>query len=169
MSDKYTREDVIIWPDDPRLKEALNKACYAADAPLEALLNANADIEQRTLVDINTRALMPFKTFYKGIHRYYSAIIIKKEADNNDKYTCADIIKATRKYVPFDLSDPEIKKSLYGRWIIAKTGNEECEINRFNAFEEHKGIWMVNGMSAEYLFNNYTFDDGKPCGMEVWE
>lgn len=79
MESKYTKDDVIIWPDDPRLKGALDKACYVGESPAEALYVANKAIGQCLLIDINAKALRPFKTSFEGIKGYYPVIIIKKE------------------------------------------------------------------------------------------
>lgn len=236
MSDKYTKEDVIICPYDSRLLGAVGKKAYFANSATECLGNALVDPSSDYLLEdivdaypyfvTEHGARFPFIILKKDENKMYYAErqckwikendiklgnkvrVIRETEDFEDGWSafgedekdelvgkvftiqeidehrgigclvCPKYLrffpyfilkKVTTKYVPFDLSDQEIKKSLRGRWIIAKNGNEECEINRFNAFEEHKGIWTVNGMSAEYLFNNYTFDDGKPCGMEVWE
>lgn len=82
--------------------------------------------------------------------------------------------KVKQKYVPFDLSNPEVRKSLRGRWIKNKNNNFELCITFFT----HQGyvgntipadVYMVSGIDADELFQYWVFEDGSPCGKRVEE
>lgn len=82
--------------------------------------------------------------------------------------------KVEQKYVPFDLRNPEVRKSLRGRWIKNKNNNFELCITFFT----HQGyvgntipadVYMVSGIDADELFQYWVFEDGSPCGKLVEE
>ena len=91
---------------------------------------------------------------------YYEYFILKKES--------------VKKYVPFDLSDSEVRKSLRGKWIKNKDNHFEICITDFS-HQGHVGntiradIYRANGMEADELLNYWMFDDGTPCGRLVEE
>lgn len=77
--------------------------------------------------------------------------------------------KVELRYVPFDLRNPEVRKSLRGRWIKNKNNNFELCITFFT----HQGyvgntipadVYMVSGIDADELFQYWVFEDGSPCG-----
>ena len=77
--------------------------------------------------------------------------------------------KVKQKYVPFDLRNPEVRKSLRGRWIKNKNNNFELCITFFT----HQGyvgntipadVYMVSGIDADELLQYWEFEDGTPCG-----
>ena len=115
----------------------------------------------RRLVDVNPFSMTPFKD------------------DRGDCY-CLFISekKPGKKYVPFDLSDPKVRKGLRGKVITT----EDTPFSRYvegviNCFElrdtKVDGVdcqcWFMNGISAEELMNNWKFEDGSPCGRLVEE
>lgn len=84
-------------------------------------------------------------------------------------------------FEPFNLSDPEVRKSLRGKWLKNKNSNdgEETMIIGFAhtldtqdrrwAFQEE---WYCelpyrSEVKVKDLFEKYTFLDGTPCGKEV--
>ena len=82
--------------------------------------------------------------------------------------------KVKQKYVPFDLRNPEVRKSLRGRWIKNKNNNFELCITFFT----HQGyvgntipadVYMVSGIDADELLQYWVFEDGTPCGKLVEE
>lgn len=82
--------------------------------------------------------------------------------------------KVELRYVPFDLRNPEVRKSLRGRWIKNKNNNFELCITFFT----HQGyvgntipadVYMVSGIDADELLQYWVFEDGTPCGEEVEE
>ena len=85
--DEYTRKDIILFADDPRVENAIGKKVYGADCPTILLILANdgnPDIWCETLVDINKDAnSRPFTTYADDTcntgYKHYDVIIIKKE------------------------------------------------------------------------------------------
>lgn len=80
--------------------------------------------------------------------------------------------KVKPRYVPFDLRNPEVRKSLRGRWIKNKNNNFELCITFFT----HQGyvgntipadVYMVSGIDADELLQYWVFEDGTPCGVVV--
>ena len=90
-----------------------------------------------------------------GYHVYQS-LIRKKEPE--------------KKYMPFDLSDPEVRKSLRGKWIKDGAGEEAC-ITGFKCDDEEDWIAEIpNGyIAATALASCWMFDDNSPCGKLVEE
>lgn len=80
-------------------------------------------------------------------------------------------------YEPYDLSDPKVRDSLRGRWIIYTKGDEYTteEVIIVGFGKQGKDYWKVitgtGEISATELLEYYIFDDGTPCGrlmnMEV--
>lgn len=80
-------------------------------------------------------------------------------------------------YEPYDLSDPAVRDSLRGRWIIYTKGDEYTteEVSIVGFGKQGKDYWKVitgtGEISATELLDYYIFDNGTPCGrlmnMEV--
>ena len=154
MSDKYTYADVIIDPDDPRV-EIKKGYYYYGCTPKEVLEKANSNGSSFMLSSIDKSDDEPFWITVVGTRA--TCIIRKKEPE--------------KKYVPFDLSDPEARKSLRGKWLIGNQGREEM-ITAFHTLED--GKWTADMSSfanatGDGLLRFYTFDDGTPCGRLVEE
>ncbi len=156
---EYTYKDVIIDPDDPRVE--IGKEYYGNSSPFEVLREANGSKDVAELEEVLNDRRGIFKTSYG----YYPCIIRKTEP--------------VKKYVPFDLSDPEVRKSLRGRTI--KTNNRpentryvELQISCFECIDEgaegnDSTHWLVNGFDEVELFDFWKFEDGSPCGKLVEE
>lgn len=70
-------------------------------------------------------------------------------------------------FEPFDLSNPEVRKNLRGKWIICNTGTgPEFVIDTYN-YQPDSNEWTARGALADSLLANYHFDDGTPVGKEV--
>ena len=152
MSEKYTYADVIIDPKDPRAK--IGERYYFGDTPKAALECARANGEGVLLEDIEIDLPKPFATC--DYEEAYPCIIRKKEPE--------------KKYMPFDLSDPEVRKSLRGKWIKDGAGEEAC-ITGFKCDDEEDWIAEIpNGYIAATAFAScWMFDDNSPCGKLVEE
>lgn len=149
---EYTYKDVIIDPEDPRVE--IGKEYYFGSNPSTLLwgMNSSNPWTADTLLKVNKDA--PSRDpFYNGLSSF-SCIIRKKEP--------------VKKYVPFDLSDPDVRKSLRGKWIRTKNNNEEKLIWWFwrNPFD---GKWVIDeDIATEELLSDWVFDsDGSPCGKLV--
>lgn len=77
------------------------------------------------------------------------------------------------RYEPYDLSDPAVRDSLRGRWIIYTKGDEYTteEVIIVGFGKQGKDYWKViigtGEITATELLENYAFDDGTPCGRRV--
>lgn len=154
MADKYTYADVIIDPNDPRVE--IGAKYYWADIAYDVLKSANKDGGTGILEKVLHNSDLPF--------------VIKTACD------CACLIRKKepeKKYVPFDLSDPEVRKALMGKTI--KANNRpfsrqyvEFTISCFELVDKGaEGVdsyWMVNGIKEDELFHDWTFLDGSICG-----
>ena len=150
---EYTYADVIIDPEDPRVE--IGKEYYFGDNPTSLLYGVQHNWPIRKLEDVSNQA-PSISPFYNG-SSFFACVIRKKEPE--------------KKYVPFDLSDPEARKSLRGKWLIGNQGREEM-ITAFHTLED--GKWTADMSSfanatGDGLLRFYTFDDGTPCGRLVEE
>ena len=74
--DKYSYEDIIINPEDPRLEGAIGKECYLSDCPKIALDYARNNSSIDRLKSINKESAAPFVGHDET---NWVVIIIKKE------------------------------------------------------------------------------------------
>lgn len=148
---EYTYTDVIIDPDDPRLE--IGGSYYRADYPKEVLYRANEDsIHIGTLECIEREDPMtPFVIKEGSILTNWACLIRKKVPE--------------KRYIPFDLSKPEVRDNLRNRWIREKGASkaEYC----IDSFILSYNQWTVMGVVADTLLGDYEFLDGTPCGEEV--
>ena len=147
---EYTYKDVIIDPEDPRVE--IGKEYYWADTAYDVLKMANKYGGADTLEKVSHDSDLPFVT---KTDCSCACLIRKKEPE--------------KKYVPFDLSAPEVRKSLRGVWLISKEGREEM-ITAFHTLEN--GKWTADmsnfaNATGDGLLRFYTFEDGTPCGKLV--
>lgn len=158
MSDKYTYADVIIDPNDPRVE--IGKEYYSSKNIPDALFKANEGDEMfcYKLLSVHDGAYGPF-WMDKDSPSSFDFLIRKKEPE--------------KKYVPFDLNDPEVRKALMGKTIKANNRSfsrqyVEFTISCFELVDEGaegvSGYWMVNGIKEDELFHDWTFLDGSICG-----
>ena len=178
---EYTRKDIIMDPNDPRLEGAIGKKVYSS-SDINLLLNrANNDEYEMTLTQVEDVDSEPFTvTDMDGDEIDADFIIIKKEEEP--------------KYVPFESADEFIdvyesmdfsvksgtveNKLLYygGIWLKDKETDAYCMVTE---------IWdtgivigdknMTIGATTAFnditewddILENYTFLDGSPCGKEV--
>lgn len=155
----YSYADVIIDPDDPRVE--IGAEYYMADYVTSVLNAANNCGRGDKLIGVRHGAKKPF--ICQGVA--WACLIRKKDH---------------KKYVPFDLSKPEVRDGLRGKWIkrshisLASNLCLETIIVDFEQVDEGaEGIdsiyWTANGINSHELFEDWTFLDGTPCGEEVSE
>lgn len=159
----YTREDVIIWPDDPRLKDAIGKECFFSDFLMDIVDYANNGGEASHLVKINLDDEdLSFFISDDELSLDYHFIIIKKEPQKH--------------YVPFDFSKKEDRDAVRGKWIryLGSTDEDLVEemIYRISYYYGRTSI-NENLCDDKELFERFVFadgpNDGKPVGKEVEE
>ncbi len=151
---KYTYKDIIIAPNDERLRGHRNQEFFYGNFPLTLLerVNSSANTQRaQKLEAIRTPADYPFKISGK----WFLCLILKKEPEV--------------KYIPFDLSKKEDRDFLRGKWVKLKSEKipDEFQLTSFNC--ECDGTWSYLLHSAEYLFEKCTFLDGSPVGKKEEE
>lgn len=168
MADKYTYADVIIDPNDPRVE--IGEEYYFGDFPALLLHNVMHGWSSLKLKEVDKNELKyPFR---HGDYKY--ACIIRKKIPE-------------KKYVPFDLDKPEVRKNLMGKTIVHNYGldgdgefREMMIIGFENKGDEDADDYSSNGdtkgtiawtatsaFHADELLKECTFIDGSPCGEEV--
>ena len=152
--EEYTYADVIIDPNDERVE--IGERYYMGDSPNIVLERANEakDFAINTLVKIDNEDWDPFL------------------GGNQGCYCCLIKPKAIRDgYVPYDLSNKEVRDKLRGQWIVRKGSDAERLITSFT--KDSYGSWSYDvgfgGGNNNELLANYTFLDGTPCGEKVEE
>ena len=157
---EYTYKDVIIDPEDPRVE--IGKKYYSGIVSNDVLNFANHNEELVKLIEVEPGTKYPFHIKSDGCDCWTCLLIRKKEPE--------------KKYVPFDLSDPEVRKGLRGKVITAKDTTFSRYIEAvIGCFElrdtKVDGVdcqcWFMNGISAEELMNDWKFEDGSPVGKLV--
>ena len=148
---KYTYEDIIINPEDERLKGAIGKEVYYDDKPILAVQYANQNVKTGTLIRLNKKG------------EQYPFCVQRREAEDKFNYVCIIIKKEPKvKYVPFDLSKKEDRDFLRGKWIRYKMTGDEYQITSLSSN-------LAIGITGEELLKYYTFLDGTPVGKRVEE
>lgn len=160
MADKYTYADVIIDPNDPRVE--VDAEYYYCDNLSGCLERANKD-DVAHLAGLEKVCPNIIGHFF--IDDAYSICLIRKK-------------EPVKRYVPFDLSDSEVRKSLRDRWVTTIDGTTDypgdAKIVQFYYSETSGWLVCIGGESGEsvrpdYLLKKYKFDDGSPCGKLVEE
>ena len=162
---KYTKEDIIIWADDPRLEGAIGKECWFGKNPDVCLWRATENMATRRLEEIRPTKIAHFtiEPFEVGAEPYhYNFIILKRES---------------KKVVPFDFSLKEDRDALIGRRITCNSDNRGCLDILITGFAGHPDIpdswleWGSSYNSQTLLDEGWVFADGenkgKPVGKEV--
>lgn len=76
-------------------------------------------------------------------------------------------------YEPYDFSDPAVRDSLRGRWVIWNDGDiDDADEAVIIGFTKRDGDpWQVRtsigSIDAAELLKFYVYDDGTPCGRKV--
>lgn len=153
MAEKYDYRDVIIDPADPRVE--IGKEYYFSDVPGEVISKALKDDYARKLIGINKKIGNPLPFMLENNDWAWACLIRKKDDE--------------KRYVPFDLSKPEVREVLRGKWIRRKTLAEdgvykELKITDFTCVN---GIWSTRNLEEVELLLDWTFLDGTPCGEAV--
>ena len=150
MSDKqlYSYADVIIDPDDSRVE--IGAEYYYCDNPSTCLERANQeDVAHLAVLE----KVYPDAIVHFFIDDAYSICLIRRK-------------EPKKRYIPFDLSKPEVRDGLRGKWFYYPTTDSELMIDCFSHMDSQ---WRVHGLTADQFLNACTFLDGSPCGQEVSE
>lgn len=166
---EYTRKDIIMDPNDPRLEGAIGKKVYSSSDIDLILKRANDNEYEKTLTQVEDVDSEPFTvTDMHGDEFDVDFIIIKKEEpkpvymmfENREEFL--NYYYYTSIAVPFK----HLLATFGGIWIREGVFGAYCMVT---------GIWN-DGVALgdeEYmiawdeLYKKYTFLDGSPCGKEV--
>lgn len=149
MSEKYTYDDVIINPNDPRV-EIGAEYCFS-DIPQNLVEAANSDYDfWGRLEKVSVSDGFNFKREGGG---WNTCIIRKKEP----------------KYVPFDLSKEEDRAKIRGAWVKANKDLDKEQTVCGVCSEYVYLSCQVEGYNAEDFLERFTFLDGTPCGKLIKE
>ena len=178
---EYTRKDIIMDPNDPRLEGSIGKKVYSS-SDINLLLNrANNNEYEMTLTQVEDVDSEPFTVMNTDGTEYDADfIIIKKEPE--------------LEYVPFENAEEFLNAYDYTNHSVENGSVENKLIN-------YGGIWLKDSEIDAYcmvteiwdtgvvignknitigettvfnditswdeLLEDCTFIDGKPCGKEV--
>ena len=135
---EYTYEDIIMDPEDPRLKGTIGKECYFSDYPKKILDVARNNSSEYIdcLTNISKERACPF---YDKNGNGWTLIIIKKEEPN-------------KMHVPF-----ESIKEFIDRYTESKEG---AEFGSFNYNLYQCGMWLKRNNSDAYFMVTEIWDEG---------
>lgn len=155
----YTYKDIIIDPEDPRIE--IGAEYYSGDTPADCIALANSDKFDGSdrLIAVDKNRERPFASGSDNESNVlWDVCIIRKK-------------EPKKKYVPFDLSNKEVRDELRGKWIIPKGHSDSIEkqITLFGTqMTEYGKIWCVEmDITPDKLLASWTFIDGTPCGKLV--
>lgn len=124
MRYRYTYNDVILNPQDYRLKNAIGTTVFASDDVAELLSMANnshsdRDIFRYTLKHINTAPNLGEYSLFSVVDNKYK----DNEAERSKHTRCVAAIIIDRSGEPeaLDLSKKEVRDALRGKWVRRKT------------------------------------------------
>lgn len=154
---EYTYKDVIIDPKDPRV--AINDEYWFGVNPKDCIDKANSG-KLASRLDFIEDSEKPFGCYSSQAYSIcFPCMIRKKELE--------------KKYAPFDLSKPEARNSLRGKYLIQlHVGNFTPEERLVVGFSENSAViggYEPGCYNGHELLENFTFLDGTPCGQEVEE
>ena len=181
---EYTRKDIIMDPNDPRLEGAIGKKVYSS-SDINLLLNrANNDEYEMTLIQIEDVDSEPFTVMNTDGTEYDADfIIIKKKEKSKPKYVpFKNITEFLDAYgsAPGCLNEEAYFLSNHGMWLKDTDRDVYCSVteiwnygvvvgdSNMNTTKDGDEYFTMNGVTEwKQLFREYTFLDGSPCGKEV--
>lgn len=174
---EYTRKDIIMDPNDPRLEGAIGKKVYSSSDINLVLNRANNDEYEMTLTQIEDVDSEPFTVMdMDGDELDADFIILKKEEP--------------KKYVPFEDREEFIEHYLFRvtnlfKHHLESIGGIWLKDKESDAYFVVTEIWdmgivigdknMTIGATTAFnditdwddILESYTFLDNSPCGKEV--
>lgn len=169
---EYTRDDIIIFSDDKRLKDAIGKECYFSDSPNTIILDINKNkIKPYKLECIESDTFMPFLSRDQRSSYKWHCLVIKKEEPKPE-------------YVPFESADEFLNAYENSKYNVINVTRENKLISCGGIWLKSKSeaIWITQcinisdhgvtlGLARKFrvwkeLFDGYRFLDGTPCGKK---
>ena len=183
---EYTRKDIIMDPNDPRLERAIGKKVYSSSDINLVLNRANECEYEMTLTQVEDVDSEPFTVMNTDGTEYDADfIIIKKKEKSKPKYVpFKNITEFLDAYgsAPGCLNEEAYFLSNHGMWLkdkdrkgayfmVTEIWNEGVVVSdiKMKTTKEGNDEYYTTNESTEWkeLFEDYTFLDGSPCGKEV--
>ena len=183
---EYTRKDIIMDPNDPRLEGAIGKKVYSSSDINLLLHRANNDEHEMTLTQVEDVDSEPFTvTDMDGTEYDADFIILKKEEPKPEYVPFESKWEFIESYMDnrsnHEYLDHQIS-CLGGIWLkdkdregayfmvteIWKEGVVVSDIKMKTTKEGNDEYYTTNETTEwKELLRDYTFLDGSPCGKEV--
>ena len=179
---EYTRKDIIMDPNDPRLEGAIGKKVYSSLDINLLLHRANNDEHEMTLTQVEDVDSEPFTVTDMNEHDFDADfIIIKNEEPKSHYEPFASIEEFLTDYFKSVANSEYIQKTISstGIWLkhndafllvveIWDRGVVIGDINMQTTEIDEDEYLTVHGVTKwKELLEDYTFLDGSPCGKEV--
>lgn len=179
---EYTRKDIIMDPNDPRLEGAIGKKVYFSSDINLILHRANNDESEKTLTQVEDVDSEPFTvTNIYGDEIDADFIIIKNEEPKSHYEPFASIEEFLTDYFKSVANSEWIQKTISstGIWLkhndafllvveIWDRGVVIGDINMQTTEIDEDEYLTVHGVTKwKELFEDYTFLDGTPCGKKI--
>ena len=169
---EYTRKDIIMDPNDPRLEGAIGKKVYSSSDINLVLNRANNDEYEMTLTQVEDVDSEPFTVMNTDGTEYDADfIIIKQKEKSKPKYVpfgnVTEFLDAYRS-APGCLNEEDYYLSKNGIWLKQK--DPKGHVMATEIYDN--GVVIGSNISETpwgELLEYYTFLDGIPCGKEVEE
>ena len=183
---EYTRKDIIMDPNDPRLEGAIGKKVYSSSDINLVLNRANNDEYEMTLTQVEDVDSEPFTVMNTDGTEYDADfIIIKKKEKPKPRYVpfknITEFLDAYRN-APGCLNEEAYFLSNHGMWLkdkdrkgayfmVTEIWNEGVVVSdiKMKTTKEGNDEYYTTNENTEWkeLLRDYTFLDGTPCGKEV--
>lgn len=179
---EYTRKDIIMDPNDPRLEGAIGKKVYSSSDINLLLHRANNDEHEMILTQVEDVDSEPFTVTDMNEHDFDADfIIIKNEEPKSHYEPFASIEEFLTDYFKSVANSEYIQKTISstGIWLkhndafllvieIWDRGVVIGDINMQTTEIDEDEYLTVHGVTKwKELLEDYTFLDGSPCGKEV--
>ena len=179
---EYTRKDIIMDPNDPRLEGAIGKKVYFSSDINLILHRANNDEHEMTLTQVEDVDSEPFTVTDIHEHDFDADFIILKNEEPKSHYEpFASIEEFMTAYFKSVANSECIEKTISSTGIWLKhndalllvveiwdrgvvVGNGKMET--MNIGED---TYLTTNFITDWheLYDKYTFLNGSPCGKEV--
>ena len=173
---EYTRKDIIMDPNDPRLEGAIGKKVYCSSDINLLLHRANNDEHEKILTQVEDVDSEPFTcTYMDGDEIDADFIILKKEEPKPEYVPFESMEEFVRMYREvMEGAEPDsFEDNLFqcGMWLRDADADTDKSMYRLVYEIRDKGVRIPDYGFLDWenlLYSTgLTFLDGSPCGKEV--
>lgn len=152
----YTKENVICFYDDKRVKGLIGKEVYYSLTPYGAVMHANEDIMCGTLVSASDEG---FVVKDSDIHWNF---IIGKKLEYRPFNSFEEFALA---YDQVFYGLDSVGKCIYrgGFWLIGKQSGRKFLVYEYT---NNGLVFNDNEFRWKYIFENFLMPDMSPCGVK---